>query len=99
MDKIFKRAYLPSITVSGAAALRGLALVVFQRPAQPFTTLNWAIRCTLWARPRKQEHITLSLNSTCLSNGTISVNVECVFKLAGNLLIYTYFSSQSIIIC
>jgi hypothetical protein len=62
--KIFERAYLLEFTALGSIASCGLALVVFQRPAQPFSTLNGAIRCTFWTRRWEEYHIAFSLVRT-----------------------------------
>ena len=39
----------------------GLALVVFQQPAKPLTTLQWACTYCVLAARRKEQHIVLTL--------------------------------------
>ena len=37
------------------------SFVIFEQPAEPFTTLNQAISFAFWSRWRKEQHIALAL--------------------------------------
>jgi hypothetical protein len=39
----------------------GLAVVVLQQPAEPFSTSNWAFMLIVLANNRKEQHVALSL--------------------------------------
>jgi hypothetical protein len=72
-------------------------LIVFQRPAQPFSTLNGAIRCTFCTRTRKQDHIPLSLVRTLgvIMRQVFSQDVTQRFRAEQDKSRYRFFFDRS----